>query len=251
MKYMGSKSRFAKQFLPIILDGRTSDQWYVEPFAGGMNVIDKVPGLRIAADSNPYLIAMWKSLINGWTPPTEISRDDYNAMRSNPSKYEPDLVGWVGFIWSFRGKFFGGYTPNKSYTRSNGKTENNVDEQQRNILKQLRNNVDEQQRNSCALANVKFIHSTYEDLDIPANSIIYCDPPYAGTTGYNLSFDHSKFWEWCRIQSRNGHKLYVSEYSAPDDFKCIWSKQTSTTLGYSTSNFTNKSFTRIERLFVQ
>lgn len=60
MKYMGSKSRIAKHILPIILDGRKDGQYYAEPFCGGCNVIDKVPGNRIANDSNPYLIAMWE-----------------------------------------------------------------------------------------------------------------------------------------------------------------------------------------------
>ena len=33
MKYMGSKARFSKDILPIILKDRTVEQWYVEPFA--------------------------------------------------------------------------------------------------------------------------------------------------------------------------------------------------------------------------
>ena len=40
MKYMGIKNRFAKELLPIILKDRTNGQYYVEPFAGGMNMID-------------------------------------------------------------------------------------------------------------------------------------------------------------------------------------------------------------------
>ena len=32
---------------------------------GGGNMIDKVDGNRIGADSNKYLIAMWKELIRG------------------------------------------------------------------------------------------------------------------------------------------------------------------------------------------
>ena len=34
---MGSKNRIAKFILPIILKERKPEQWYVEPFAGGMN----------------------------------------------------------------------------------------------------------------------------------------------------------------------------------------------------------------------
>ena len=52
VKYMGSKSRHAKDILPIILKYRKKDQWYVEPFVGGGNMIDKVNGNRMGADYN-------------------------------------------------------------------------------------------------------------------------------------------------------------------------------------------------------
>ena len=44
MVYMGSKSRIAKQIVPIIqqcIDDSHSDT-YIEPFVGGANVIDKI-----------------------------------------------------------------------------------------------------------------------------------------------------------------------------------------------------------------
>lgn len=46
---MGSKRRIAKDILPIILENRTPEQFYVEPFVGGANMIDKVQGKRIGA----------------------------------------------------------------------------------------------------------------------------------------------------------------------------------------------------------
>lgn len=53
MKYMGSKNRIAKYILPIILKDRKECQWYVEPFVGGCNTIDKVVGNRIGSDIHP------------------------------------------------------------------------------------------------------------------------------------------------------------------------------------------------------
>ena len=59
MKYMGSKNRYAKEIIPIILENRKSlDQAYVEPFVGGANIIDKIEGVRIAGDKNRYLISL-------------------------------------------------------------------------------------------------------------------------------------------------------------------------------------------------
>lgn len=62
MIYMGSKARIAKHILPIVLKDRREGQWYVEPFAGGMNTICLVDGHRIASDANPYLIQMWRAI---------------------------------------------------------------------------------------------------------------------------------------------------------------------------------------------
>ena len=61
MKYMGSKSRIAKDIVPIIqkyLDDYKIDT-YIEPFCGGCNVIDKIQcNTRIASDVNKYLIEL-------------------------------------------------------------------------------------------------------------------------------------------------------------------------------------------------
>ena len=51
MKYMGSKRRVAKEILPIILKDRQLNQWYVEPFVGGGNLIENVSGHCIGADN--------------------------------------------------------------------------------------------------------------------------------------------------------------------------------------------------------
>lgn len=76
MKYMGSKARFTKEILPIILKDRKPEQWYVEPFAGGMNAICEVKGNRIANDIHYYLIEMWRKLVGGWIP-KKITKEEY------------------------------------------------------------------------------------------------------------------------------------------------------------------------------
>lgn len=54
MKYMGIKRRIYKDILPIMLS--ESYSWWVEPFVGGGNMIDKVSGSRLGSDINPYVI---------------------------------------------------------------------------------------------------------------------------------------------------------------------------------------------------
>jgi DNA adenine methylase len=80
--------------LTIILHNKNTAQWYVEPFAGGMNTICEVDGNRIANDINYYLIQMWNELIAGWVP-NKITKDEYNIINHNKNKYPPHLVGWV------------------------------------------------------------------------------------------------------------------------------------------------------------
>jgi len=51
MKYMGSKSKISVELKAIFDLNRTSlNQYYVEPFCGGCNMIDKIKGNRIAAE---------------------------------------------------------------------------------------------------------------------------------------------------------------------------------------------------------
>ena len=217
MKYMGSKRRIAKHILPIILDGRKDGQYYVEPFCGGCNTIDKVPGNRIANDGNPYLIAMWDALSRGWDPPKIITREHYynvqTSYKQNSDKYPMHFVGWFGFMGSFNGKFFGGYTGH-SVMDARGGVRDYIGQSIRNILAQVP-----------LIDGVQFTNRSYADMIIPPNSIIYCDPPYAGVTKYEYPIDHEKFWAWCRERVAEGHNVFVSEYNAPDDFVCVWEQK--------------------------
>lgn len=228
MKYMGSKNRIAKHLLPIMLENRNGRTW-VEPFVGGANMIDKVDGDRIGADFNEYVISLFTGIQNGFIPPNEVSEEEYKQARLN-RKVTP-LVSFIGFGCSYSGKWFGGYARGNT---SKGKPRNYCLESKKNILKQAEN-----------LKDVKFIHSSYQELDIPPNSLIYCDPPYEGTTKYKDKFNHAEFWEWCRNKAKEGHQVYISEYNAPKDFKCVWEKEVNSSLTKDTGS---KKAT--EKLFV-
>ena len=110
MKYMGSKNRIAKYILPIMLAERKPDQWWVEPFVGGANIIDKVQGKRIGADINPYvinaLISIRDCVSNLPKTSKEFTEDDYRQLRkSDDYKYK----GYAGFAFSYSGKWLGGW----------------------------------------------------------------------------------------------------------------------------------------------
>lgn len=229
MVYMGSKNRIAKELIPIITKDLKPNQWYVEPFVGGANIIDKIEHpYKLGADNNKYLIALLKAVQNGQELPEYINKDEYITVKTNKDNYPDWYVGFVGFVSSFRARFFGGYS---GYcTTKTGIQRNYIKERINNILKQ---NLD----------GIKLVCSSYDALDIPANSIIYCDPPYNGTTKYKDSFDSDAFWQWCRDKAKEGHTVYVSEYNAPEDFKCIWEKQINSNLGGTSKTATEKLFT--------
>ena len=43
--------------------------------------------------------------------------------------------------------------------------------------------------------------------------------------------------------AKEGHTVYVSEYNAPEDFKCIWEKQINSNLGGRSKVAKEKLFT--------
>ena len=92
-----------------VLSTRERESTYVEPFCGSCNVASKIHiKKKILNDKNPYLIAMFKALQNGWIPPTEVSEEEYQLAKKNQDK-EPHIAGFIGFACSFAGKFWGGY----------------------------------------------------------------------------------------------------------------------------------------------
>lgn len=234
MKYMGSKNRIAKYILPIILCGRLPEQYYVEPFVGGGNIIDKVSGNRVGNDVNSYLIALLKEMQKGFNPPY-LTREQVADIRDYQEEYPPHIIAWAALGCSYSGKWFGGYA-GKIITKEGAS---------RDYIQEAINNFYEQ---SAQLAGCEFTSGTYDAMVIPESSIIYCDPPYAGTEGYRIKFDHQQFWQWCRERIREGHKVFVSEYTAPDDFLCIWQKTFSSSLSANGKIGGNKLST--EKLFV-
>jgi len=240
MQYIGSKNRIAKSLLSIILNNRQQGQYYVEPFVGGANIIDKVDGNRIGADSNEYLISLFKELQNGFIPPDFVSETQWKDVRINmDSKYDKHYIAFVRFGCSFGSDWNGGYARHVNKNKPNAEllnrtTKNYCKENKNNLLKQLPNIID-----------VKFIHSSYDKLNIPDNSIIYCDPPYKGVLSYKDNFKHNEFYNWCRLKVKQGHRVYISEYQMPNDFICVWSKNVKVKIN-SKSNSKNK----VEKLFV-
>lgn len=230
---MGSKSRIAKYILPIILKDRKEGQFYVEPFVGGGNLIQFVDGKRIGNDINHFVIELLKWMQDGYDPPY-LTKEQVQHIKDNKNNYHAHEVAWAGIGCSYSGKWFGGYAGKITTKEGN----------ERDYIQEAINNLKKQ---SLKIKGVKFKSGPYDLLYIPPNSIIYFDPPYKGTEGYRVKFDHEKFYEYCRLKKSEGHTVFISEYYMPDDFKEVWSMELSSSLSSNGKSGGNKK--SIEKLF--
>lgn len=236
MKYMGSKNRIAKHLLPIMLDEaeKYSITTWIEPFVGGANMIDKVPDTykRVGYDLNDHTIhALIDIRDNVDKLPDSVSEEEYKAFYGKPAEHFSSLVR---FGASFGGKFENGFARGKN---NNGVPRNYWKETKRNALKQ-----------SPKIQNVQFICDSYENLDFE-NCLVYCDPPYQGTSGYKTgSFDHEKFFDWCRNQAKK-NIVFVSEYNAPDDFIEVWRGEVKTNFASTRKKATHNAVEKLFRVY--
>lgn len=97
------------------------------------------------------------------------------------------------------------------------------------------------------LESLRVTSLSYDEIDIPDDAVVYCDPPYHASN-MNLyegtaRFDHNAFYDWCVDVSKT-NPIFISEYSIEDDrFEVVAEKQKMTSMS------SVKSFNVIERLY--
>ena len=168
--------------------------------------------------------------------PKIISEDTYKEVKNNKQDYDDWYVGLVGFCATFGAKYFGGYARAKSDKFNGQKTVQAIN----NLKKQAPN-----------LKDINFINCNF--LDLPKDKIkgyiIYCDPPYRNTVKYKTEeFPYEEFYQWCRDMSKYNTVL-ISEYNMPDDFTCIWQKESKVNFDSNRQANDNKN-KRIEKLYI-
>lgn len=200
-------------------------------------MIDKIKcKTRIGSDNSKYVIALLNYIVdNAKDLQTEITYEQYKDVMENKDKYDDWYVGFVGFLCSFGAKFFGGYARGKN---NKGEPRNYALESYRNLNKQAPN-----------LKGITFKCCDFREVKNLKDYVIYCDIPYKNTTEYTTgNFPYEEFYDWCREMSKNNIVL-VSEYNMPDDFECIWSKETKVLID-SNRKPRDKSNNRVEKLFI-
>lgn len=211
MRYPGGKTRSAKQICEVLKQhGCEGPYW--EPFCGGLGIsptLVRYFGPGDHSDCNQAIISLYLATKAGWDPPEIVSEEEYRLAKSLPDT-DP-MKAYCGVAGSFGGKWFGGYA------RSEG----------RNILGEGRKSL---LRDVPLLSNI-FVFSFLESTPNDKYKFIYLDPPYEGTLPYKGAppFDSVLFWQKAEKWAKYC-KVFVSEYKAPEYWKCVWSKQQKTTI---------------------
>ncbi len=224
MRYLGGKSRIAKQLAAVIDQHRQPGQLVWDAFCGGlsMSVALRKNGPVWSTDANVALIAMHAAVQAGWDPPGYVTAEEYDAARSLPDT-DPRKA-FCAICCSFSGKWFGGYA------RSGA----------RNYASNGRNALLKSRFDAC-LSVVDF--NAIEPQ--PTAAMLYLDPPYAGTTGYAgvPPFDTSKFIQRVLGWAKRTH-VFVSEYAFPVG-EVVWERAQITTVSRDKSKYVPA----IERLY--
>lgn len=229
MQYFGGKFRVCKAISAYI--NNLSPKVYLEPFCGSCWVGERVQAeRRIFCDLNADLISLYQHLQAGILMlPERVDEAEYARIKTLPSPNP--LRAFVGFGCSYSGKFFGGYARGAA-TRNYAA----------NAKAQLT------RRFSARLHAAEYHLADYREAFArwPEADVVYCDPPYAGTTKfYGLpDMDYAAFWDSVRQESAR-RVVLVSEYSAPVDFQTVLEIPTRTDI----RNARGQLEPRIERLF--
>ena len=209
----------------LVTDNIGNCKTYVEPFCGGANSLFAIDFRnKIANDTNKYIIAFWNSVKNNefteqmWDFVKNLTREQYHDIKKDyvngTNRYSDAIKGYVSFACSYGGGLWGGYA---NYNPK--KNENHILEAYNGVKKQI--------KEFKYLDTTMFYNFDYKEImnHVSGKCFIYCDPPYRDTKDYKTCFDSDEFWQWCRAMSKDGHFVMVSEYTAPSDFRVIYSKK--------------------------
>ena len=222
--YQGSKNQIAKEIIGILPRGKR----FVDLFAGGcaMTHAAMISGRYdtfLANDLHGFGLRLFISAIKGecngrWKE--WVSREEFFEKK--------DTDPLISLCWSFsnngRSYLYGKEIEEMKRATfdkflETGKLDSRVEGYEK--VQSLRQ-VESLERIQ-ALERLQALERTYAEFDTYADGdVVYCDPPYANTGGYNTQpFDSATFWEWAYSRP---YPVFVSEYHAPSNFVPIWAK---------------------------
>ena len=208
MAYVGGKSKNANHIINLLNNKKYDGMNYIEPFVGYAHILRRVINKKsyTASDANGLVYSLLKGIQDKTTKYPSITKRQYYILKEQQNESFKRAI--AAFCYSYNGKEFGGYT-----VRSADGSRSDYPSERKRYYDSLRDNP--------TFMRTKLLHRDYKKIKQPKGKLIYCDPPYQGTTGYGeSSFNHDAFWDVMRRWSKS-NIVFISEYNAPRDFKVV------------------------------
>ncbi len=207
MRYFGGKNRSGKLIaskLNNIIKEKEIEN-YVELFVGSGGVFKHIKcENKIINDKEPLIIEFHKHIASGGK--IELEYEDYykdlepiynEFKKGNYGDTPLGVVGYVAYQCSFGGMKFRTFARDKL---EKGRKRDYFKGGLSSLLKKQN------------YKNTKILNLDFRDVQIPKNSLIYCDPPYKSTNGYSVEFDNAFFENYINELSKD-NIVIISEYS--------------------------------------
>ena len=247
MRYYSGKNRIGttiEKELVKIKEQHTNVNFegYLEPFCGSLGVFKHMTkhfDKCFATDGNEDIIMLWNAVKDKTFEEPFMTKELYRDLKKTiaPSA----LKAYAGFACSFLGTWFGSYIEEDDHKRY------------QSVMK-----------NHSQIQNAQFDSKCYQELEskvAAGNYFIYCDPPYKNTTcafgpikdtKKNTKFDSEEFWIIMERWRSYGNVVVVSEFNAPANWTCVWSKIRSKKVNNSKTKSKSPTDNKVfeEKLFV-
>lgn len=227
MRYLGGKSRLAAKIVGEIRKVCPPPIHVYEPFCGGAAVTREFAeqGYTVSAsDLFPGLCEMHRASCAGFRLPSGCTDEMRKAAKGKRDTLSVALRFGLGF---------GG-----NYNSGIARPPDLYAEQFNRHCERL----------SKVGHRIAWAECHYADVHPEVGSVVYCDPPYAGTTEYAIkNFDHTRFWAWCRDLGASGVHVFVSEFTGPDNVPVLFTLDRK--VGIDNRGGRKKNQDRTEKLF--
>lgn len=196
MRYLGGKHLHGNKIMTVMLKHRPGTTRFIDLFCGGLSMTAYSPHtVRVANDVNPALITLYRKWQYGWRPSVgTVTKDEWVRIKEINDPDDP-MTALVGFGCSWGGKWGSGFAKNDRRWAGPG-----------DAFGTACRSIDRKMSGP----PIDFRCGSYTDVELRPGDLVYCDPPYRGTTEYKgvAPFDFDVFLDWCENQGG----VFVSEY---------------------------------------
>ena len=211
LRWMGGKSKLA----PFIISGFPKHSCYVEAFCGGAAILLRKPRAKaeVINDIDGELINLYRCVKHH---PEELARQAVGMMHSRwlferlKSQSVIDLtdIQRAARYYSLNRMAFGGGMKNPSFGYSRSSAAGLSVSRFKQDIERLSSRLDR--------VFIEHLHwdNCIERYD-SSNTLVYCDPPYFGTTGYGMIFDREQYVRMAQIARTMKGKMVISVNDIP------------------------------------